>query len=105
MIGRFGILLIPLIVIFSRLQVEWYWFDQFELGSVYGKRLFLQLAGAFIAFVFVGSCAFWRQSWLRPPQAEKDERRRVLTGYRYGLCLLACLLVMLTVLVIDTSLA
>ena len=105
MIGRFGILLIPLIVIFSRLQVEWYWFDQFELGSVYGKRLFLQLAGAFIAFVFVGSCAFWRQSWLRPPQAEKDERRPVLTGYRYGLCLLACLLVMLTVLAIDTRLA
>ena len=53
--GRVGILLIPLIVIVSRLQVEWYWFDQFELGSVYGKRLFLQLAGALFAFLFVGS--------------------------------------------------
>ena len=103
--GRFGILLIPLIVILSRLQVEWYWFDQFELGSVYGKRLFLQLAGALFAFLFVGSCALWRQSWLRSPELEKVERRPVLTGYRYGFCLLTCLLVLLSVLAIDTRLA
>ena len=103
--GCFGILLIPLIVIVSRLQVEWYWFDQFELGSVYGKRLFLQLAGALFAFLFVGSCGLWRQSWLRPPESETDERRPVLTGYRYGFCLLACLLVLLSVLAIDTRLA
>ncbi|MEJ6584865.1 MAG: UPF0182 family protein, partial [Synechococcus sp. ChBW.bin.23] len=105
MMGRFGILLIPLIVIVSRLQVEWYWFDQFELGSVYGKRLFLQLAGALFAFLFVGCCGLWRQSWLRPPESETDERRPVLTGYRYGFCLLACLLVLLSVLAIDTRLA
>ena len=43
-------------MIVSGLQVEWYWFDQFELGSVYGKRLFLQLAGALFAHVFVGCC-------------------------------------------------
>ena len=103
--GRVGILLIPLIVIVSRLQVEWYWFDQFELGSVYGKRLFLQLAGALFAFLFVGSCGLWRQSWLRPPESETDERRPVLTGYRYGFCLVACLLVLLSVLAIDTRLA
>ncbi len=104
-IGRFGLLLIPLIVIISRLQVEWYWFDQFELGSVYGKRLLLQLGGALFAFLFVGSCALWRQSWLRPSESEKNERSPVLTGYRYGFCLLACLLVLLSVLAIDTRLA
>ena len=105
MVGRFGILLIPLIVIVSRLQVEWYWFDQFELGSVYGKRLCLQLAGALFAFLFVGGCALWRQSWLRLPESLKDEKKSVLTGYRFGFSLLACLLVLLSVLAIDTRLA
>ena len=105
MVGRFGILLIPLIVIVSRLEVEWYWFDQFELGSVYGKRLCLQLAGALFAFLFVGGCALWRQSWLRLPESLKDEKKSVLTGYRFGFSLLACLLVLLSVLAIDTRLA
>ena len=103
--GRFGILLIPLIVIVSRLQVEWYWFDQFDLGSVYAKRFFLQLAGALFAFLFVGSCALWRQSWLRQPESEKEERSPVLSGYRYGFCLFACFLVLLSVLGIETRLA
>ncbi len=105
MIGRFGILLIPLIVIVSRLQVEWYWFDQFELGSVYGKRFFLQLAGALFSFLFVGSCGLWRQSWLRPHESDQEEKKPVLSGYRYGFSLLACLLVLVSVLAIDTRLA
>ena len=104
-IGRFGILLIPLIVIVSRLQVEWYWFDQFELGSVYGKRFLFQIAGALFAFLFVGGCALWRQSWLRLPESDEEEKKPVLSGYRYGFSLLACLLVLLSVLAIDTRLA
>ena len=104
-IGRFGILLIPLIVIVSRLQVEWYWFDQFELGSVYGKRFLFQIAGALFAFLFVGGCALWRQSWLRLPESDEEEKKPVLSGYCYGFSLLACLLVLLSVLAIDTRLA
>ena len=104
-LARFGILLIPLTVIVSRLQVEWSWFDQFELGSVYGKRLFLQFLGALFAFLIVGCCAIWRQFWLRQPSSANDERGPVLTGYRYGFCLFACFLVLLSVLVIDTRLA
>jgi uncharacterized membrane protein (UPF0182 family) len=103
--GRFGILLIPLFLIVSRLQVEWYWFDQFELGSVYSKRFLFQLTGALIAFLFVGCCGLWRQSWLNPPESDQDEKKPVLFGYRYGFSLLACLLVLLSVLAIDTRLA
>ena len=102
---RFGILLIPLIWVLSRLQVEWFWFAQFELGSVYGKRLFLQLAGGLIALLFVGCCALWRQSWLLPDASEEKPRSPVLNGYRYGFCLLVCLLVLLSVLAVDTRLA
>ena len=29
----------------------------------------LQLAGALFAFLFVGGCALWRQSWLRLPES------------------------------------
>ncbi len=104
-IVRFGVLLIPLIWILSRLQVEWFWFDQFDLGSVYGKRLWLQLAGALLAFVFVGCCGLWRQFWLRPDRSKEQKRNPVLSGYQYGFCLLACLLVLLLVLAIDTRLA
>ena len=103
--GRFGILLIPLFLIVSRLQVEWYWFDQFELGSVYSKRFLFQLTGALIAFLFVGGCGLWRQSWLNPPESDQEEKKPVLFGYRYGFSLLACLLVLLSVLAIDTRLA
>ena len=92
-------------VIVSRLQVEWYWFDQFELGSVYGKRFLFQIAGALFAFLFVGGCALWRQSWLRLPELDEEEKKPVLSGYRYGFSLLACLLVLLSVLAIDTRLA
>ena len=92
-------------VIVSRLQVEWYWFDQFELGSVYGKRFLFQIAGALFAFLFVGGCALWRQSWLRLPESDEEEKKPVLSGYRYGFSLLACLLVLLSVLAIDTRLA
>jgi uncharacterized membrane protein (UPF0182 family) len=103
--GRFGILLIPLFLIVSRLQVEWYWFDQFELGSVYSKRFLFQLTGALIAFLFVGGCGLWRQSWLNPPESDQEEKKPVLFGYRYGFSLLVCLLVLLSVLAIDTRLA
>ena len=92
-------------VIVSRLQVEWYWFDQFELGSVYGKRFLFQIAGALFAFLVVGGCALWRQSWLRLPELDEEEKKPVLSGYRYGFSLLACLLVLLSVLAIDTRLA
>ena len=92
-------------VIVSRLQVEWYWFDQFELGSVYGKRFLFQIAGALFAFLFVGGCALWRQSWLRLPESDEEEKKPVLSGYCYGFSLLACLLVLLSVLAIDTRLA
>ena len=92
-------------VIVSRLQVEWYWFDQFELGSVYGKRFLFQIAGALFAFLFVGGCALWRQSWLRLPESDEEEKKPVLSGYCYGFSLLECLLVLLSVLAIDTRLA
>ncbi len=102
---RFGILLVPLIVIGSRLQVEWYWFDQFDLASVYSKRLFLQSAGTLIGALLVGSCALWRQSWLRPEACDRAQRSPALSGYRYGCSLLACLLTLITVLAVDTRLA
>ena len=45
------LLLLPLVVVAARMQIEWLWFDQFNLANVLLERWLLQLLLAGVAML------------------------------------------------------
>ncbi len=103
--ARWLLLLIPVLWLLARLQVEWSWFAQFGFENLYTQRLGYQLTGGTLGLVLVCICAGWRHHWMRAyvptPQGEIPAQR----GNTYTLSLLACLTVLLSVLGVSTRLA
>ena len=97
------LLLLPLIVIAARMQVEWLWFQQFNWDAVLLRRWLLQLLFAAMASIPVMVCLIWSAAFKRSDIASPETRP--LTGWRFTLLLLitAIALVISAVLSVDLA--
>ena len=82
---RLLLLLFPLVLLAARMQVEWSWFQQFQLETVLLHRWLLQLAGGAAALIPIGLAHRWNRSIDSSPQTGSAAR---LQGWRYSLVLL-----------------
>ena len=82
---RVLLLLLPLVLLAARMQVEWSWFQQFQLETVLLHRWLLQLAGGAAALIPIGLAHRWNRSIDSSPQTGSAAR---LQGWRYSLVLL-----------------
>ena len=98
-------LLVPVVVLLARFQVEMAWFQQFSLEDVYLKRLALQGAGGAVALALAVVTTLWRQRWMKAYEPTPKGEIPALRGGTYALSLTLTLLVLLSVLVVFTRLA
>ena len=68
---RILLLLLPLVLLAARMQVEWSWFQQFQLEGVLLERWLLQLASAVAALLPLGLAIRWCRS-LDPSNGKTD---------------------------------
>ena len=84
------LLLLPLVVVAARMQIEWLWFDQFAWTNVLLKRWLLQLLFLGLAMLPLLAARSWssqfRRQTLTPSLTSPQEVR--LTGWKYGTALL-----------------
>ena len=98
-------LLVPVVVLLARFQVEMAWFQQFSLEDVYLKRLGLQGAGGAVALALAVVTTLWRQRWMKAYEPTPKGEIPALRGGTYALSLTLTLVVLLSVLVVFTRLA
>ena len=87
------LLLLPLVVIAARVQIEWLWFDQFDWSNVLLKRWLLQLLFAGLALVPLLAARSWSSQFRRQKltsSASTSSQGLRLTGWSYGTALLLC---------------
>jgi len=82
------LLLLPLVVVAARMQIEWVWFDQFEWTNVLLKRWLLQFLFAGLALLPLLAARSWSRQFSRPKLGSFQGVR--LTGWTYGTALLIC---------------
>ena len=82
---RVLLLLLPLVLLAARMQVEWSWFQQFQLEEVLLHRWLLQLAGGLAALLPIGLAIRWNRSFDSTSQPGSTVR---LKGWRYSVMLL-----------------
>ena len=82
------LLLLPLVVVAARMQIEWLWFDQFDWTNVLLKRWLLQLFYAGLALLPLLAARFWLRQFRR--QTSISCQGESLTGWTYGIGLLLC---------------
>ena len=80
------LLLLPLVVVAARMQIEWLWFDQFAWTDVLLKRWFLQLLFAGLAMLPLLVARSWSRQFKQ--QASSTSQQMSLTGWSYGFALL-----------------
>ncbi len=89
-----------------RLQVEWLWFAQFDLQSMLLRRWLWQLGGLLISLFAIAACYFWQRHWINPKNHQDiNEPFMRLIGWRYGLVLICCLVLVVGDLVLLSRLA
>ena len=98
---RILLLLLPLVVLAARMQVEWSWFQQFQLEGVLLERWLLQLASAVAALIPIGLAIRWSRSLDPSPETASTVR---LEGWRYSLTLLLAIALQLVSLVVINGL-
>ncbi|MGB1195407.1 MAG: UPF0182 family protein [Synechococcus sp.] len=103
--ARWLLLLLPALVVLARLHVEVAWFQQFNLEEVYLTRLGLQAAGGAVALGLAVVTILWRRRWMAAYEPTPKGELPALRGRTYALCLASTLVVLLSVLVVDTRLA
>ena len=82
------LVLLPLALLAARMQVEWSWFQQFQLEAVLLKRWLLQLGFAALA-VLPAALAWW---WNRTLNRKQDAASTsVLKGWTFSLCLITAI--------------
>ncbi len=59
------LLLLPLVVVAARMQIEWLWFDQFAWTNVLLKRWLLQLLFAGLALLPLFAAGTWSRQFRR----------------------------------------
>ena len=80
------LLLLPLVVVAARMQIEWLWFDQFTWTEILLKRWFLQLLFAGLAMLPLLAARAWSRQFRQ--QALGASKGMNLTGWSYGVTLL-----------------
>ena len=78
---RIFLLLLPLVLLAARMQVEWSWFQQFQLEKVLLHRWLLQLAGGAAALIPIGLALRWNRSIELSPRTGSAAR---LQGWQWG---------------------
>jgi uncharacterized membrane protein (UPF0182 family) len=82
------LLLLPLVVVAARMQIEWLWFEQFGWTNVLLKRWLLQLLFAGFALLPLLAARTWSRQFRR--QGVASSQGACLTGWSYGTALLLC---------------
>ena len=82
------LLLLPLVVVAARMQIEWLWFDQFNLANVLLERWLLQLLLAGVAMLPLLAARAWSRQFRQ--QKLTSSQGISLRGWRYGIALLIC---------------
>ena len=98
---RILLLLLPLVLLAARMQVEWSWFQQFQLEGVLLERWLLQLASAVAALLPIGLAIRWSRSLDPSPETASTVQ---LEGWRYSLTLLLAIALQLVSLVVINGL-
>ena len=89
-----------------RVQVEWLWFGQFDWQGMLLRRWLWQLGGLLLALLVVATCQLWQRNWIKLEGASNlGEPSLSLHGWRYGLGLLGCFVVVVGDLVLLSRLA
>ena len=97
------LLLLPLIVIAARMQVEWLWFQQFNWDGVLLRRWLLQLLFAAMATIPLLVCLVWSRAFKRSDIESLEARP--LKGWRFTLLLLITAIALVTSTVLSIDLA
>ena len=79
------LLVLPLIVIAARMQVEWLWFEQFNWEMVLLRRWLLQLISAGVAIVPLSLAWIWFKAF---SGCESQSSSANHPGWRFTLLLL-----------------
>ena len=82
------LLLLPLVVVTARMQIEWLWFDQFNLANVLLERWLLQLLLAGVAMLPLLAARAWSRQFRQ--QKLTSSQGISLRGWPYGIALLIC---------------
>ena len=82
------LLLLPLVVVAARMQIEWLWFDQFNLANVLLERWLLQLLLAGVAMLPLLAARAWSRQFRQ--QKLTSSQGISLRGWPYGIALLIC---------------
>ena len=82
------LLLLPLVVVAARMQIEWLWFEQFGWTNVLLKRWLLQLLFAGFALLPLLAARTWSRQFRR--QSVVSSQGACLTGWSYATALLLC---------------
>ena len=82
------LLLLPLVVVAARMQIEWLWFDQFDWTNVLLKRWLLQLLFAALALLPLFAARTWSRQFRSHNVA--TTQGTCLTGWSYGTALILC---------------
>ena len=85
---RWLLLLFPLVVVATRMQIEWLWFDQFDWTNVLLKRWLFQVLLAALAMLPLLAARAWSKQFRQ--QKSKSSQGPSLTGWSYGFALLIC---------------
>ena len=82
------LLLLPLVVVAARMQIEWLWFDQFKWTNVLLERWLLQLLLAGVAMLPLLAARAWSRQFRQ--QKLTSFQGVNLAGWSYGIALLIC---------------
>ena len=82
------LVLLPLVVLAARMQIEWLWFDQFNLANVLLERWLLQLLLAGVAMLPLLAARAWSRQFRQ--QKLTSSQGISLRGWPYGIALLIC---------------
>ena len=80
------LLLLPLVVVAARMQIEWLWFEQFGWTDVLLKRWLLQFLFAGLALLPLMAARTWSRQFKHHNLTSAQGWR--LTGWAYGTALL-----------------
>ena len=82
------LVLLPLALLAARMQVEWSWFQQFQLEAVLLRRWLLQLGFAAVALLPVALAWWWSRALNRQEDASSTS---VLKGWTFSLSLITAI--------------
>ena len=78
------LVLLPLVVVAARMQIEWLWFDQFDWTNVLLKRWLLQFLLAGLAMLPLLAARAWSRQFRRRLRKSTSSQGLSLTGWAYG---------------------